>query len=103
MFSHCLHPSAQSNASSSQLRLGVTGHDRLTADAQDDVDVALKNLVGDGAADAAQRWADHGKLLEKFAVVRKYLGKGEHDVLDKFLSTGKSTRSVSGETYSDPP
>ena len=103
MFSHCLHPSAQSSASSSQLRLGVTGHDRLTADAQNDVDVALKNLVGDGAEDAAQRWADHGKLLEKLAIVRDYLGKGEHDVVDKFLRTGKSTRSVSGETYSDPP
>jgi DNA cross-link repair 1C protein len=104
MFSHCLHPSAQSSASSSQLRLGVvTGHDRLTADAQNDVDVALKNLVGDGAADAAQRWADHGRLLEKFAIVRDYLGKGEHDVVDKFLSTDRSTRLVSGETCSDPP
>ena len=103
MFSHCLHPSAQSSASSSQLRLGVTGHDRLTADAQNDVDVALKNLVGDGAADAAQRWADHGKLLEKFAIVRDYLGKEEHNVVNKLLSTDRSTRLVSGETYSDPP
>ena len=102
MFSHCLHPSAQSSASSSQLRLGVTGHDRLTADAQDDLDVALKNLVGDGAADAAQRWADHGKLLEKFAIVRDYLGKGEHNAMDKLFSTDKSIGLVSGETYSDP-
>ena len=99
MFSHCLHPSAQSSASSSQLRLGVTGHDRLTANAQDDLDVALKNLVGDGAEIAAQRWADHGKLLEKFAIVRDYLGKGEHDALDKFFSTDRSTRLISD---SDP-
>ena len=103
MFSHCLHPSAQSSASSSQHRLEVTGHNRLTADDQNDVDVALKNLVGDGAADAAQRWADHGKLLEKLAIVRGYLGKGEHDVVDKLLSTDRSTRLVSGETYSDHP
>jgi DNA cross-link repair 1C protein len=103
MFSHCLHPSAQSNASTSQPRLGVTDHDRLTADAQNDVDVALKNLVGDGAEDAAQRWADHGKLLEKLAIVRDYLGKGEHDVVDKFFSTDRSTGPVSDETYSDLP
>ena len=72
MFSHCLHPSAQALlliASSSQLRLGVTGHDQLTTDAQNDVDVALKNLVGDGTADAAQRWADHGKLINKVAIL----------------------------------
>lgn len=105
MFSHCLHPSAQalpSNTSSSQLRLGVTGRDRLTVtvDAQNDVDVALKNLVGDGAADAAQRWADHGRLLKKVAVVRDYLGDG---VVDKLLSTDRSTRPVSGKTCSDPP
>ena len=103
MFSHCLHPSSQSSASSSQHRLEVTGHDRLTADAQDDVDVALKNLVGDGAEDAAQRWADHGKLLEKLAIVRDYLGKGEHDIIDKLLSTDRSTNLVSGEKSSDLP
>ena len=102
MFSHCLHPSAQSSASSSQ-HIGVTGHDRLTADAREDVDVALKNLVGDGAEDAAQRWADHGKLLEKLAIVRDYLGKGEHDVLDKLLSTDEPTRLDSGEKSSDHP
>jgi hypothetical protein len=88
MFSHCLHPSAQalpSSTSSSQQRLRITGHDRLTVDAQNDVDVALKNLVGNGAANAAQRWADHGKLLEKFAIVQDYLDKGEHVVVDKLL------------------
>ena len=103
MFSHCLHPSAQalpSLASSSQLRLGVTRHDRLTVDAQNDVDVALKNLVGDGAADAAQRWADQGKLLKKFAVVRDYLGKEERNIVDKLLSNDRSTKPVSGP---DPP
>ena len=86
MFSHCLHPSAQvlpSSASNPQLHLGVTGLDRVTIDAQNDVDVALKNLVGDEAADAAQRWADHGKLLEKFAIVRDYLSNGEHHVVDE--------------------
>ena len=107
MFSHCLHPSAQalpSTASNSQLRLGVTGHDRLTVDAQNDVDVALKNLVGDGAADAAQRWADQGRLLKKFAVVRDYLGKEEHNIVDKLLSADRSTKPVSGEKiYPDPP
>ena len=103
MFSHCLHPSAQSSASNSQHRFEITGHDRLTSDAQDDVDVALKNLVGDGATNAAQRWADHGRLLEKLAIVRDYLGKGEHDVVDKLLNTDRSTRLVSAETHSDPP
>ena len=106
MFSHCLHPSAQaipSSTSSSQLRLGVTGHDRVTVDAQNDVDVALKNLVGDGAVNAVQRWADHGKLLEKFAIVRDYLDKEEHAVVDKLLGTNRSTRPVSGRPLPDPP
>lgn len=106
MFSHCLHPSAQALppcGPSSHLRLGVTGHDQLTVDAQNDVDVALKNLVGDGAADAAQRWADHGKLLKKISVVRGYLGEEERDIVDKLLGTDRSTRRVSGEPLFDPP
>ena len=102
MFSNCLHSSAQSSASSSQPHLGVTGRDQLTDDDQNDVDVALKNLVGDGASDAAQRWADHGKLLEKLATVRDYLGKGEHDVVDRLLGADdRSTRPISGKTYID--
>ena len=106
MFSHCLHPSSQalpSSASSSQLRLGITGHDQLTVNAQNNVDVALKNLVGDGAADTAQRWADHGKLLEKLAIIRSYLEKEEHDVVGKLLGTDRLSKSVSGEPSSDPP
>jgi hypothetical protein len=86
MFSHYLRPLVQalpSSTSSSQQRLGITGHDWLTVDAQNDVDIALKNLVGNGAANAAQHWADHGKLLEKFAIVQDYLDKGEHAVVDK--------------------
>jgi hypothetical protein len=88
MFSYCLHPSAQalpSSTSSSQQHLGITGHDWLTVDAQNDVNVALKNLVGNGTANAAQHWADHGKLLEKFAIVQDYLDKGEDVVVDKLL------------------
>ena len=78
--------------------------DQLTDDDQNDVDVALKNLVGDGASDAAQRWADHGKLLEKLATVRDYLGKGEHDVVDRLLGADdRSTGLVSGETCIDLP
>jgi hypothetical protein len=106
MFSHCLHPSAQDlapSASNSQLHLGATGHDRLIVDVQNDVDVAIENLVGDGAVDAAQHWADHGKLLRKFAIIRDYLSKGEHDLVHKPLGTDKSIMPVSGEPLSDPP
>jgi DNA cross-link repair 1C protein len=88
MFSHCLHPSAQAlplSTSSSQQHLEITGHDWLTVDAQNNVDIALKNLVGNGAANAAQHWADRGKLLEKFTIVQDYLDKGEHVVVDKLL------------------
>ena len=66
----CLHPSAQSSASGSQLRLGVTGHDRLIADAQNDVDVALKTLVGDGAEDAgADAVSTKQKLLQSRTIL----------------------------------
>ena len=102
IFSNSLHSSAQSSAST-QPQLGVIGRDQLTDDDQNDVDIALKNLVGDRASDAAQRWA-HGKLLEKLVTVQDYLDKGEHDVVDKLLGTDDgSTGLISGETYVDLP
>jgi hypothetical protein len=56
----------------------------------------------DKTADAAQRWADHGKLLKisKGLPMSEgdYLGKGEHDVVDNFLSTEINGRPVSCET-----
>jgi hypothetical protein len=92
-----------SSTSSSQQHLGITGHDQLTVDAQNDVDVALKNLVSNGTANAAQHWANHRKLPEKFAIVWDYLDKEEHVNVDKFLGTNRSTRLVSRKPLSDSP
>lgn len=53
-----------------------------------DRDVALKNLVGDGADDLAERWADSGKLKKKLEIVRGYLGPAENAVIDRALGGG---------------
>ena len=50
-----------------------------------DMDVALKNLVGDGAADLAERWAENGKLKQKLELVRASLSHSENSILDRLL------------------
>ncbi|KAF8959635.1 hypothetical protein BDZ97DRAFT_1666846 [Flammula alnicola] len=106
MFAPFLHPSMResvSSAASLHLRLGITSKDQLAPDAQNDGDVALKNLVGEGAADAAERWADHGKLLKKLSTLREYLGEKDSNVIDELLGISKPHAEVSKEPLSDPP
>ncbi|KAF8806919.1 hypothetical protein BYT27DRAFT_7190625, partial [Phlegmacium glaucopus] len=52
-----------------------------------------------GAAGADQRWADHGKLLKKIAVVRGCLREDEYDIVDKHLGIDRSTRPASVEPF----
>ncbi|KDR81002.1 hypothetical protein GALMADRAFT_153374 [Galerina marginata CBS 339.88] len=107
MFSSCLHHSAQHTAASSssfRLRLGISPKDQLATDIQNDGDVALKNLVGDGAAAVAERWADHGKLLKRLSIIREYLGEEENAIIDTLLGIKKSRkRREFEEPSSDPP
>jgi DNA cross-link repair 1C protein len=68
--------------------------DILLPQAQDDGDAALKNLVGNGAAEAAARWADDGKLLKKLDVVRSHLDAEHNAVIDHLLGISKPASLV---------
>ncbi|KJA22760.1 hypothetical protein HYPSUDRAFT_87152 [Hypholoma sublateritium FD-334 SS-4] len=92
MFAPCLHASMQSSActdSALRLRLGISSQDRPGAEGLNDVDVGLKNLIGNGASEAAERWADHGKLLKKVAILREHLGDEGNDILNELLGIPK--------------
>ncbi|RXW21801.1 hypothetical protein EST38_g4065 [Candolleomyces aberdarensis] len=69
---------------------------RLSEEAQNDGDVALKNLVGEGAEDVASKWADDGKLLKKLDVVRSCTGENESTVIDRLLGKGQDVHSSPG-------
>ncbi|KAF9483033.1 hypothetical protein BDN70DRAFT_852304 [Pholiota conissans] len=92
MFAPCLHPSTQqsiSNITSLLQRLGIDPNDRLGDANLEDGDVTLKNLIGEGASEAADRWADHGKLLKKVSILRNYLGAADNDMIDELLGIVK--------------
>lgn len=48
----------------------------LSEEEVQDVDSALKNLVGEGAEDIAARWADDGQLKKKLKVIQEFVGHG---------------------------
>ena len=92
MFADHIHPSASTAFNLGRVSGGLS--DILLPQIQDDGDVALKNLVGHGAADAAARWADGGKLLKKLDVVRSYLDVEQNGVIDRLLGISKPASLV---------
>lgn len=84
MFADCLHPHAASSQQPPDA-LGLPHLQQLVEDMAGDMDVALKNLVGDGAADLAERWAENGKLRQKLEIVRASLDPTENVILDRLL------------------
>jgi len=86
VFASCLHPSARiSQTRHGELCFRTMNQGVLGAAALNDCDVALKNLVGNGASDVADKWADDGKLLKKLSFIRSHLGDEEKRVIDKLL------------------
>ncbi|KAF9038654.1 beta-lactamase-like protein [Panaeolus papilionaceus] len=88
LFAPHLHPSSQDQVSSLQSlqeRLGIDPRDvrQLLLNAEDDRDVTLKNLVGDGADSTAKRWADQGKLIDTIKFIRQSLGEEENAFIDR--------------------
>ncbi|TFK19414.1 hypothetical protein FA15DRAFT_674467 [Coprinopsis marcescibilis] len=81
MFAPCLHPSVSASTTTHT----SAGIDALAKAAQEDGDVALKNLVGEGAEAVAAKWADGGKLLKKVDLLREYLCEAEHSSIDRLL------------------
>lgn len=70
--------------------------DRNTLDPEtlNDGDVALKNLVGLGAADTAGRWADDGKLLKKLDLIRLHLDTEEKALIDSLIGKFSVPRPI---------
>lgn len=64
-------------------RLAVSQGDCLDSASKNDVDVAFKNLVGNGASEVAQRWADQGNLMKKIELLRKNLDAEDNRVIDE--------------------
>ena len=97
MFSSCLHLPAHRllSADSLGLHLAITPNDHLAVNDQLDGDVALKNLVGNGAVNAAARWADQGKLLKKLSFLRDHLGDEANALIDQLLGVAASRRRAS--------
>lgn len=61
-----------------------------------DEDVAVKNLVGDGAADLASRWAESGSIQRKVEVLRGHLGPAQNAALDRLLGVDTGYRLQNG-------
>lgn len=91
MFADCLHSTTStSHQNLDDDALDLPHLQQLVDDMAGDMDVALKNLVGDGAADLAERWAENGKLKQKLEVVRASLGPVENQLLDRLLGVQSS-------------
>ena len=84
MFADCVHPHVDSSPQPTNT-LGLPHLQQLVEDVAGDMDIALKNLVGDGAADLAEKWADNGKIRQKLENVRAYLTPTENVILDRLL------------------
>ena len=96
MFKDCLHPRIASSQQANDT-LDLPHLQQLVQDMEGDMDVALKNLVGDGAADLAERWAENGKLRQKLEVVRMSLGAVENSILDHILGIQPSPPIEEGD------
>ncbi len=101
MFAPYLHPSSRLSPGDRSSHL-ITSADLniLNRETLNDGDVALKNLVGRGATDAAERWADGGKLLQKLAFIQSHLGTEESRLIDNLLGKSSLSRLVEQTLHS---
>ncbi|KAG5653171.1 hypothetical protein H0H81_002013, partial [Sphagnurus paluster] len=71
MFADCLHPDPAGGTAGippAELDITCAVKQDLTSE-----DVAFKNLVGEGAADVAKRWAENSHLKKKLEILSAYL------------------------------
>ncbi|KAF9528996.1 hypothetical protein CPB83DRAFT_853590 [Crepidotus variabilis] len=86
VFASSLHPGHRSTRDGPSISsLFSKSSSTLNADSLNDGDVALKNLVGDGADAIADRWADSGRLLKKLSIIRAHLGEEENRFINNML------------------
>ncbi|EED83235.1 predicted protein [Postia placenta Mad-698-R] len=62
--------------------------EKLMAVRDEDEDVALKNLEGDGAKELAGRWAENGKIKKKLEVMKQYLRGAQRSLVERILGEG---------------
>ncbi|KII95048.1 hypothetical protein PLICRDRAFT_693326 [Plicaturopsis crispa FD-325 SS-3] len=81
MFKDCLSEAPSRDESD----IAVEG--RFDIDDAEDVRYAeVKNLEGDGAQEAVDRWADSGKMTQKLSFLREYLTGRERQLVDRVLA-----------------
>lgn len=112
IFAPYLYPASQSSDTREiELDAGQVVSDALDPKSLNDGDVALKNLVGSGASDVAERWADDGKLLKKLSFIKSYLGAEESQLIDTLLGIRRPDKQIRHSSrvcepdmpQSDPP
>ncbi|TFK65604.1 hypothetical protein BDN72DRAFT_845347 [Pluteus cervinus] len=94
MFADCL-----SESPSEPTRVDTEVQPIVDSTVLDELDVALQNLVGDGAEEVAKQWADDGKLRKKLAVVRAFLGTKEQHLVDTLLGAEANFQDESKDDF----
>ena len=86
MFGHCLSTPAEASAISC-----LDGNPGLEVLEFEQEDVVLKNLEGEGAMEAAERWAESRKMVKTLEMLRVYLTGRERALVDRVLGKGSET------------
>ena len=89
MFGPCL---SSPPIASSSIRLDETAQPEALEFDQEDV--TLKNLEGEGAVEAAERWAESRKMLRTLEMLREYLTGRERIFVDMVLRKETGTAEV---------
>ncbi|KAG6899184.1 hypothetical protein C0993_012553 [Termitomyces sp. T159_Od127] len=91
MFADVLHPDpSAAGLPPAALDLAALAGDpaHADADAEAHVDADATNLVGEGAAAAAGRWAETARLRGKLEVLSAYLDRGTRDAMARVFGVG---------------
>ncbi|KAL7279809.1 hypothetical protein ACG7TL_006216 [Trametes sanguinea] len=67
----------------------------------DDEDVALKNLEGEGAREIAEKWADSGRMRKKLQVMKDFLPARYRVVVEQILEGTYNRRAKASHYSSD--
>ncbi|KAF8075305.1 beta-lactamase-like protein [Lyophyllum atratum] len=103
MFADCLHPDGGVvGIPDAQLDLDILIKEDMSGE-----DVSLKNLIGEGAADVAERWAENTHIKKKLEILSEYLEPAESDKMARIFglprrSVGHSSPGVTGPVIRSP-
>ncbi|KZT09201.1 uncharacterized protein LAESUDRAFT_542480 [Laetiporus sulphureus 93-53] len=106
MFSGCFRSDDRHDAERDALVANLKAKElveALSATDQDDRDVALKNLEGEGALEVAMRWAENSKTKRKLEVMKEYLIGVERVLVDRILNGSHRGSRGAGSSDSKSP